>query len=148
MRGNNRQGQIARQRRLDRALRRRSRATSTRMPVCVGSLLPPRIGEPPPEPVVMVGIPVVVGACMFGQLVAFGAVKERTGLEAFRVALSIQFPEGFDQVHRFRAQLMQLGVEQFTRVWHLLVAYVDRVGVSVARDELNRGLLYGKRLDS
>lgn len=142
MRGNNRQG-IASQRRLERAMRRRSRVTSTRG-------LEPRIGnEPDPGEMVLVRIPVAVGACLYGQLVAFREVRERNGFEAFRVALQLQFGEVVSpEYEKFRAQLMQLGASQFARVWHLLVAYVDRVGPEVARVELNRGLFYRRPLDA
>lgn len=131
-----RHAQIARLRRLERAMRRRSASTSTRE-------VEPRVTDgPPPDPVLVVGVPVVVGACMYGQLVAFREVKERSGFEAFRLALSLQFPQNETriEVKRFRQELESLGLQRFAASWHLLVAYVDRVGAERARFELDRGL--------
>lgn len=148
-----RHGQISRQRRLDRQLRRRSRATSVRRE-------PPRVtaatatfvpGDEQTDPVVLVGVPLVVGSVMFGDLYAAGRVTMRNGFEAFRYAQTVgshatdaMSQKLRDGCQRVRAAVAALGPDTFAAAWHLLVAYVDRVGVARAMEELRHGVLYGE----
>lgn len=97
----------------------------------------------PEDSGVVVAIPVVVGACMYGELLAFHRVQERSGFEAYRKALTLKLPSlTAEQLERFRHQLQTLGPKRFAAAWHVLVAFVDQVGVERAIAELNSGALY------
>ena len=125
---------IARLRRLDRQLRRRSGATSKRETV-------PRVET---GKTFAVGVPLVVGSVLYGQLCVFNEVHTRSGFDAYRFALRVDFRDA-EVASDFQQSVRRLGVEQFAASWHLLVAFVDQVGVEPAIEQLGEGLLYPRR---